>query len=592
MNFDLTAFGFSSDDSSMANVTSSRTAASSQSSMYPGKDQEEDEDEEELQPAMPSYDTPGGDIGGFEIIPGVGTSSLARTRPVISSFDEGPIMADDLIFDVDDDGILRTIANIDYQTPDGNRTAFPPVDDDNFAVGPLEATAGGIHAHTELDDDNPIAHDEHPPLPAASDPPFLEENDDEPGPVSGSPESVQPSDDASLTAAAPQRRVRRVKSLRPDLITELSNKDLKDWNENYLVNMKAALRVKQQQISYGEARKYAGLWCVGQGLGRVAFAFANDSRPHPLTIFSGDSLWEMLRGSEPTRNTKRSHSQSEGVQDSEEDDRRVRAKTSPPVDVTYDLQEGDMMFGDADEGIDPAGDDFNIESQVGRHAPPSLQDYSSGMPWNMSASRPSSGHALGSGLMARLSSSIGGIPGGMALGPPSALGRHGSRLTSASPLLGRERSRLGSQETVDPSRLTIDWDEFANLDQQLGADVDVDFELYGPSAVVDTQTAQQSQWVAATLEKEAYNFLNFVQAHMRDEVGMASNEGEGAGEEEDQSITGRDSVTFGELLPPGQNSRVVAAQGMLHVLALATKGLLDLYQEVAFGEIEMAVVGK
>lgn len=66
MNFDLTAFGFSSDDSSMANVMSPRTAASSQSSMYPGKDQEEDE-AEELEPAMPSYDTPGGDIGGFEI---------------------------------------------------------------------------------------------------------------------------------------------------------------------------------------------------------------------------------------------------------------------------------------------------------------------------------------------------------------------------------------------------------------------------------------------------------------------------------------------------------------------------------------------
>lgn len=589
MNFDLTAFGFSSDDSSMANVMSPRTAASSQSSMYPGKDQEEDE-AEELEPAMPSYDTPGGDIGGFEIFPGVGTSSLARTGPVISSFDDEPIMADDLIFDVDDDGILRTIANIEYQTPGGNRTAFPPVDDDNFAVEPSEAIADDIQAHTELDDDNPISHDEQPALPAASDPPFHGQDDDEPELVRNSPLSVQPSEEASTTAAAPQRRARRVKSLRPDQYTELSNKDLKDWNENYLINMKAALRVKQQQISYGEARKYAGLWCVGQGLGRVAFAFANDNRPHPLTIFSGDSLWEMLRGSEPTSGAKRSHSQSEGVQDSDDDGRRVRAKTSSQVNVAYDLQEGDMMFGDADEGIHPAGDDFNIESQVGRHAPPSLQDYSSGMPWNMSASRPSSSHALGSGLMARLSSSVGGIPGGMALGPPSALGRHGSRLTSASPLLGRERSRLGSQETVDPSRLTIDWDEFANLDQQLGADVDVDFELYGPSAIVDTQTAQQSQWVTATLEKEAYNFLNFVQAHMRDEVRTTSNEG--VEEEEEGQSTGRDSVAFSELLPPGQNSRVVAAQGMLHVLALATKGLLDLYQEVAFGEIEMVVTGK
>lgn len=593
MNFDLTAFGFSSDESNMQSFMSPRTAATSRSSLNP------EEEVEDLDLTIPSYDTPGSEIGGFEMLPGPGTSSstgaVLGTGHVPSILDDEPIMSDDLIFDVDDNGILRPVADPEYQAPGqvtsgaGDQNPISIGFDDMLVSEHVEPRVGDTQQTTRIDDDGIILGDDEPVLPTVGGSSLNEEENVEPGHVKHPTSSFTPSDEHSITAEAPQQRARSAKSLRPDRFTELSNKELHSWNENYMANMQAAVRVKQQQVSHREARKYAALWSVGQGLGRVAFAFGNDSEPHPFAVFSGQSLWEMLQDHGSTNGTKRSWSHSDESDDSEDDSRRVKARFSSQEDMARGPGEGSAVLADGDDGIIFQGDDLDIESQVGRHAPPSLQDHSSGMPWNISASRQSSAQPLGSGLMARLSSSVGGILGGMELARPSTLGRPGSRLTSASPLLGRGLSRLGSQDLVDPSRLTLNDNEFADLDQRLGAGLDVDFELYGPSAAVDTQTAQQSQWVTATLENEAHNFLVFLQEKIREGVGRDDQGGEEA--EKAEHSTEHDSVTFSELLPPEQNSHVVAAQGLLHVLALATKGMLELYQEVAFGEIEIVIAG-
>jgi hypothetical protein len=328
------------------------------------------------------------------------------------------------------------------------------------------------------------------------------------------------------------------------------------------------------------AKKAADYWVHGQGIGNVASTFGNDRIHHPLAIFSGQSLWDMLTGVVHAAGRKRSRSDSTGDVDSQDEARRVRAKTVPEEAVAR---------GEDDDGLVIHGDDSNIESEVGRQAPPSLQDQWSDMPWNISASRQSSAQPLGSGgVFPRLSSSVGGAAAGMELlGPPSAFTRRGSRLTTASPLLGRGLSRLGSLGAHDASRLTGDGSEYADLDQQLGGDFDADFELYGPSAAVDTQTAAQSQWIAATLENEAYNFLAFVNTKMQEKM-----ERQLAEAEEDAESFERDVVTFDELLPPAQNSQLVGAQALLHVLTLATKGLLVIDQGEAFGAIEILLVNQ
>jgi hypothetical protein len=102
-----------------------------------------------------------------------------------------------------------------------------------------------------------------------------------------------------------------------------------------------------------------------------------------------------------------------------------------------------------------------------------------------------------------------------------------------------------------------------------------EFEQYGPAANVDTQTAQTSQWMRKTLEDESLNFLGFVELNLQgtrvDEEGI-----------EVQVRESRDEVTMDDLLPPQENSPVVAAQALLHILTLVTKGMLIVRQDEPF----------
>ena len=128
---------------------------------------------------------------------------------------------------------------------------------------------------------------------------------------------------------------------------------------------------------------------------------------------------------------------------------------------------------------------------------------------------------------------------------------------------------------------------FERAGMQLGDDDLVDdpeFQLYGPAAAVDTQTAAQSQWVVGALDTEAHNFLAFLRAEIAAKIVGAERAG---GQLEDEDA---ETVTFEGLLPPEQHSKVVASQGLLHVLSLVTKGLIVVRQEEAFAKIEIGVV--
>jgi meiotic recombination protein REC8, fungi type len=160
--------------------------------------------------------------------------------------------------------------------------------------------------------------------------------------------------------------------------------------------------------------------------------------------------------------------------------------------------------------------------------------------------------------------------------------RRGSRLTSASPLLGKGIPKLPSLDIQDPTNLYSEAADFNNdelgLGGQLGSD---EFELYGPSADADTQTVAQSQWVKETLEDEAHNFLEFLETQIDER-----------GEEVviEEALEPMKSITMEDLLPPASNTRVVGAQALLHILSLATKGLIAVQQVEAFGDIRMRVV--
>ena len=214
------------------------------------------------------------------------------------------------------------------------------------------------------------------------------------------------------------------------------------------------------------------------------------------------------------------------------------------------------------------GDD-TIEQ--GREAPTPLDDrhLSSVMPWNQSAgSRRPTGVFSGQGLPTSVS--LGGAGGQLGL-----IGRRGSRLTSASPLMGRG---AGGGD--------IDDFQLPGFEGDIGITGADEFELFGPAAQVDTQTAGQSQWQRAALDGESKHFLEFVQTGVQ-ETDQARDQA-GLGDEDDDTLKG--TIDFETLLPPESHTRIVAAQGLLHVLALGTKNMLAVKQEEAFGPITMRPV--
>ena len=421
-----------------------------------------------------------------------------------------------------------------------------------------------------------LGPDHEQPLPSADPFSFVEPEDHqhtEQQPRSSAHPSQQST--TTTTAEAPQRRIRQPKQLQVDERAELSNRQLGEWSTNYLANMNALSRTKEQNKSTAQAKKNAAFWILGQGIGGIEVNFGDDVFDHPLSVFSGQNLLDALnqRHSSPA-GSKRARSESADLDD-EEEGRRVRPRGEDEEEVGRG-EEGPVFEDDA---IMYQGDDYQVESEVGRQAPSSLRDQSSAMPWNL-LSRAGSAQRFGSAGPG-MSSSVAGA-GGLPIGPPSVLRRRGSRLTSASPLQGRA-PRLPSLAIEDEPTGGFDEAMLPGDDNPTSEGemrVDDDFELYGPSAAVDTQTAAQSQWLKNTLENEAYNFLNFLET----QIGERGMEVEA---EDGQTVT---SITLDELLPPTENTKVVGAQAMLHVLALTTKGLLTVEQEEAFGEIVLRVV--
>jgi meiotic recombination protein REC8 len=358
----------------------------------------------------------------------------------------------------------------------------------------------------------------------------------------------------SESAEAEQRRRPRAgpKVIPLDNSIELHNRDISDWNKQYKDNMNEALRHKHAHRLVTLAKKNAEHWMLGSGGTSLL-----QSDHGPLNMFTGIKLLEATTGLKLTAGGEKR------VRDEDpasEDSRRVRSRaegvSSDEVGRGFDFQ---------DDGYVPLGDDYTIEQ--GRDQPTPLDDrhMSSVFPWNQSTGsrRPTALFSAGG------TSATGGYP------LPS-LSRRGSRLPTASPLGGRGFDVVNEDDDF----------HLAVSNVNLGATAEDEFELFGPAAQVDTQTAAESQWVRAALDGESANFLEFVKAGIDE-----ADQGHAAaplGDEEDENMMG--CIEFDQLLPPKNNTRVVAAQGLLHVLTLVTKHTLVAEQEETFGPIRLKVL--
>lgn len=353
------------------------------------------------------------------------------------------------------------------------------------------------------------------------------------------------------------------------------------------------------KISIAQAKCNAAYWVLDQGIGGVDSAFREDVQDHPLAVFSGQALLDALVGPQ-----SRKRSASVVAEEEEEDSsegRRVRAR-SGNEQAAPQVDHGEQNLADDEQGLLMGDDD--IEPEIGREQQAPLSDRLSDMPWNTYAASSQQGSRHGSvrPLMsaARASSSVGG-PAAFDFVPPSSRGNRLSRLIAESPL--EQRRQLLRQASItsgagqrgEVGTPSAGEDDFTmgdiaddELDKQLAGNMSESFELHGPAATVSTQEAASSQWLAATLEQEAANFLLFVHDAIRKkQKGKDGGAQDDAGNEgEQERLT---SAIFEELVPPERNTNLVAAQGLLHVLSLATKALISVQQEEGFGDIKIGL---
>ncbi|MCJ1384907.1 hypothetical protein MMC17_008025 [Xylographa soralifera] len=583
-NLDLDLSLFENSTQGSSHRTSIMSASSHQSSRSSTKDGEASI----LGLLIPTSDSGNaGGIGGFQLAKS-GSNATEIDHGIADVFPEEQGFFPDVDFNFDAEGNMIELeapqaVQVDehvlrVRSDSGLSTQMRQDHEDGLFTGHLQF-AGPM----DLDLDIPMMEDDHSVLPLAE--PFPEM-------VSAPRESqsflrsssVVPEEEESESAEAAQVRKRRgPRTIPVDEAPELRNSDLAQWAANYTTNMAEASRQKRQHKLPFQAKKNAASWIFGIGIGAVGTRMNSLNMRSPLDMFAGDALMEALTGvKSPVTGCKRVRSEEdEGT--SESSGRRTR-----PRSIEDEVGRGEsIVLGD--EEMQPLFGDDSIE--IGRDAPPLLEDFSLQMPWNITAS--AQGSRQGSMVHGRgFTSSAGGFPtsaGNPSSMPPPPFGttdsfnRRASRLVSASPLLGRGPHRQSSLELP-----VHDTDEDL-LGGRLIPDDEAleDFQLYGPAAGADTQTAAQSQWVRETLDRESTNFLDFIKAEI---AATSARVNEDDDELAGDSNISKDSISFHELLPPAQHSKIVAAQAFHHMLALANKGLLSVDQTVGYGPIKVAVV--
>ena len=151
---------------------------------------------------------------------------------------------------------------------------------------------------------------------------------------------TQPIDkhDESEFAEAPlQRRRPRPRVLQFDQTQELRGADMNAWKEDYLTNMADASSMRKIHRAPSLAKKNAAIWVTGLGIGGVGIERSISNVRHPLGIFAGEAMMEMLTGVKSAPGRKRAHdTDSEGETDIEARRTRIREDDGQEIGLEDD----------------------------------------------------------------------------------------------------------------------------------------------------------------------------------------------------------------------------------------------------------------
>jgi meiotic recombination protein REC8 len=497
--------------------------------------------------------------------------------------EEGEYFQDDMIFEFDDNGEMRDIDESERQAQRAGRLSNGhPGHDSAGSPRVRKERAGAIDNEVIrlLDQDGDFGinlyEDDMQALPDAEQFPMMS------GGLGGNdrPQNLRRSEDresfapdhvvSNAAGAAPKsRKAKSRQAFGVDRIVELRNSDLSKWQTEYNHTMADERRQALQRKTNSQAKKKAFWFVYGTGLNSVGYGVGAQMAPSPLNMFLGESLVLKITGQpmpSAVSKSKKSKRAAELEVEEQVTPKRVRtAQHDTEIGLGHLGDEGPIMM-----------EDGSMAMEIGREAPSALADHPSStvMPWNVSVSLNSYQRGASSSQLGR------------------GHGSAGRRGPSASPLVGRGSTMPGPLEHFSWQEDKITY----GRDDELGHDIDpslsqVEFEVFGPAAQVDTQTAGDSQWVRDILAREAGNFFDYVLNTISEKAGDELDD-----DEMEVGMPGQGmSVTFEELFDPRSNSQIVAAQAFYHVLTLATRSRVWVEQDgemEPFGSIRIGITAQ
>ena len=314
---------------------------------------------------------------------------------------------------------------------------------------------------------------------------------------------------------------------------------MKSWSDDYLANMSLAAEKLAHTRAARLAKPTAATLVLTHGIGGFL--------PHPdlASLFSGNAILDNVepeaeeQESAPTTPTRRPS------------DHLASELGGLNIDTPFEQARNAQTVSDLGLDTPLPGLDTLPLSELGRDAP-ETPNPPTPFPW---LATPTPRHSS--------------LPPGAH--SPSSDASHFPELPSSTPRRPRKRadriSVLGSvaEEAEDYQDLYPD-------DDGMGGGIDA-FEYFGAAGGMQTQDVD-SQWVEGAMQRESVAFLEYVRREINEKV----ERGEEGG-----------SVRFDELVREERDSVVVAAQGLAHVLLLATRGRVGLRQAEAYGPIDVWV---
>ncbi|RAL59177.1 hypothetical protein DID88_006733 [Monilinia fructigena] len=298
-------------------------------------------------------------------------------------------------------------------------------------------------------------------------------------PIEGQEPSLsQPEESSSESAVAPlrPRKPKTKKQLPIDQTQELKHSDLSDWQKEYVNIQNGLSAVKLKTKGYILAKKNAQMFVIGSGFNGVGIGVGSTKLQAPLNMFSGDALLAKISGRVSTKRKADLNGGDVGT--------RKRIHHSSDEEIPREFKE------------------------MGRDAADALTDCPSSamMPWNISVSQKSSLFKFSP----RCSLRIGGREFPLVLWWAEEIFLLSAgdleNFSSQQDVIMYGRSDNMSTDLYGESCGVPDMNRELAGDDQASRE----FEMFGPAANVDTQTAEQSQWIRDIMDTESDNFLDFV----------------------------------------------------------------------------------